>query len=186
MASLITESDSRYERFSKFLISTEKSDFSDSLNELARTAVIQIIDEQLKTKHYRINVSAATKKGDYNFTGIIYRVSFKRDCDDENDESSIILKVAPTQNARRIQFHARAAFTREIFTYDQVSMPLSSWSETIKKPNFPLSIDFTSISCVRTGQVWRRQFHRIPQLLSNHWHWEQWVPIIAGFVYRRL
>lgn len=120
MASLINERD---ERFSKFLINTEKSDFLDSLSELVRSAVVQTIDDQLKTKHYRIDVSSATKKGDYNFTGIIYRVSFGRDCDCENDESSVILKVAPIQCARRIQFHARAAFTREIYTYDKVSTP---------------------------------------------------------------
>lgn len=126
MESLINEQDPKYEQFSKFLINTEKSDFSDSLSEIVRLAVIDTIDEQLKSKHYRIDVSSATKKGDYNFTGIIYRVSFKHEYDCVNGEStvpsSVILKVAPQNESRRIQFSARAAFTREIYTYDRVSI----------------------------------------------------------------
>lgn len=122
----INEQDPRYKQFSKYFIDTEKLDFSDSLSETVRSAVIETIDEQLKSKHYQIDVSSATKKGDYNFTGIIYRVSFKREYECENGEStkptSVILKVAPQNQSRRIQFNARAAFEREIYTYDRVSI----------------------------------------------------------------
>lgn len=118
--------DSNNKQLSKYVIDTEKSDFSDSLSELVRSAVIETIEKQLKLKSYRIDVSSATKKGDYNFTGIIYRVTIKHDYDCGNEESttpsSLILKVAPQNESRRIQFSVRAAFTREIYMYEEVSI----------------------------------------------------------------
>lgn len=149
MDSVINESDSKYQRFSKFLIDTQNTEYLDSLSELVRTALVETVDERLKTNDYHIKVNSAIKKGDYNFTGIIYRVSFKCVQDSEDDECSMILKVAPNNESRRIQFHARAAFTREIYTYDVVSI---HHGMKFKKRKFQIlirfrfPIDFTSIS----------------------------------------
>ena len=115
MGSVINEHDSKYERFSKFIINTDKSDFSDSLSDIVRSAVIETIDEQLKSKQYQIDVKSATKKGDYNFTGIIYRISFEHENESENGEStatsSLIFKVAPQNESRRIQcLHEKYTF----------------------------------------------------------------------------
>lgn len=99
-------------------------DLSNISSELVRVALFKTIEEHLKSNRYQIDVSSATRKGDYNFSGIIYRISFSRENERENGNattSSIILKIAPENLARRTQFHARAAFTREIFTYDKVS-----------------------------------------------------------------
>lgn len=124
MASFINEQDSKYKEFLKKFINTENTDFSDSLSEIVRSAVFETIDEQLNTKHYQIDVSSATKKGDFNFTGIIYRATFKREHECENGEStepsSVILKVAPQNESRRIQFSVRELFKNEIYTYDKV------------------------------------------------------------------
>lgn len=124
MDSLVDERNSKFPYVEKYLIRTEKSDFSDSLSEIVRSAVIETINEQFKSKHYQIDVSSATKKGDYNFTGIIYRISIKHESEngDPKVPSSLILKSAPQNDARRVTFSARAAFTREIYTYDKVSI----------------------------------------------------------------
>lgn len=122
MDSLVDERDSKFTYVEKYLIHTEKSDFSDSLTEVVRSALIETIDEQLKSKHYQIDVSSATKKGDYNFTGIIYRISIKREDRKPAVPSSLILKCAPQNEARRVTFSAQVAFAREIYTYEKVSI----------------------------------------------------------------
>lgn len=120
MESLVDERDPKFTYVEKYLIHTEKSDFSDSLTGVVRSALIDTIEEQLKSKQYQIDVSSATKKGDYNFTGIIYRISIKREDGKPTVPSSLILKCAPQNEARRVTFSAEAAFAREIYTYDTV------------------------------------------------------------------
>lgn len=120
MESLLDERNSKFANIEKYLIHTEKSDFSDSLTEVVRSALFETIEEQLKSKQYQIDVSSATKKGDYNFTGIIYRISIERKDGKPTAPSSLILKCAPQNEARRVTFNAQAAFAREIYTYDKV------------------------------------------------------------------
>lgn len=56
-----------------------------------------------------------------NFIGEIYRILFK-DANDENNEkqSSLILKIAPKNLFRRERFRIRDLFLREINMYDEV------------------------------------------------------------------
>lgn len=98
-------------------------ELSDIPSEVIRTTLCEAIAAKLKSKKYKIAVSSASKAGENNFIGIIYRVSFNKEDDGENGKTSIsklILKVAPLNLARREQFFARPAFLREIFTYEKV------------------------------------------------------------------
>lgn len=101
-----------------------KLDLAEIPSELVRSMVLDVIEEHLKSKNFQIKLSSATKVGDHNFTGIIYRVSFERENEDGSGistASTLILKIAPENLARRTQFNCRPAFAREIYTYDQVS-----------------------------------------------------------------
>lgn len=94
----------------------EIEDLSEISSEIIRAALVETIENHLKTNKFEVNVSSASKVGENNFTGIIYRVSFSND----KKTSQLILKVAPQSIIRRTQFLARPAFVREIFTYDTV------------------------------------------------------------------
>lgn len=105
--------------------STKELDLSDIPSVLVRSALLETLEEHQKSKNYQVHLSSATKVGDHNFTGIIYRVSFNREDGAQNGEktaSSLILKIAPDNLARRNQFSARSAFVREIYTFDKVNM----------------------------------------------------------------
>lgn len=98
-------------------------ELSDIPSEEIRTTLCDTIENKLKSKKYKINVSSASKVGENNFIGIIYRVTFKKEDEIENGKTSIsklILKVAPQNVARREQFVIRPAFLREIYTYDKI------------------------------------------------------------------
>lgn len=107
-----------------------RSDLSVEIpSESVRLALFETIEKQLNSKKYQIALSAATKADDLNFVGVVYRVWFNKEEEDEVEEettsghsnaSSIILKIAPQNLARRIQFTIRPAFMREIYTYDKV------------------------------------------------------------------
>lgn len=101
-----------------------KSDLAVEIpSELVRSALFELIERHLKSKKYQIVLSAATKADDLNFTGIIYRVWFNKEEEataENSIASSIILKVAPQNLARRTQFTIRPAFMREIYVYDNV------------------------------------------------------------------
>lgn len=102
-----------------------KSDLAKIPSELVRSAVCETIETQLNTKNYQVSVSSATKATDYNFTGVIYRVTFSTENKAKKGKptpSSIILKVAPQHLARRNQFNARPCFVREIYVYDEVNI----------------------------------------------------------------
>lgn len=100
------------------------SDFSEISSEVIRTMLTETIEDELKTKTFKINVCSASQAGENNFIGVIYRVSFSKDDEGEkgtNPISQLILKVAPQNLARRAQFFSRPCFLREIFVYNEVS-----------------------------------------------------------------
>lgn len=94
-------------------------DLSEIPSDVIRSALYETIENKVKSKNYQINMSSASKVGETNFIGIVYRVSFKKE-GDEND-NKLILKVAPQNSARRIQFHSRPLFLREIRMYNEVN-----------------------------------------------------------------
>lgn len=119
-------------------------DLSEISCEIIRKTLFETIENKLNSKNYQIDLSLASKAGENNFIGIIYRVAFyekdessKEGENTENGEdtnvgekmkngkqcspSKLILKVAPQNEARRAQFYASPAFAREIYTYDKVN-----------------------------------------------------------------
>lgn len=96
-----------------------ESALAEILSEYVRAAVIEIIKNQLKTNDFAIETSSASKAGENNFIGIIYRVS----CSKQNEKTrttNLIVKVAPQNALRRSQFVVRPAFIREIYSYEKV------------------------------------------------------------------
>lgn len=96
------------------------------VSEMVKKHLNQVLSKELGTEMIDINIEAGTKKGD-NFVGIVYRVSGKlsryiSNGEVSNKKSSInlILKMAPTSQARREQFYARVCFLREIKMYDEI------------------------------------------------------------------
>ena len=67
-------------------------------------------------------------QGDH-FIGEIYRILYKDANDSDNkNQSSLILKIAPSNLLRREKFRLRNLFQREINMYDQVCMILDEKS----------------------------------------------------------
>lgn len=95
-------------------------DLSELPTEEIRSALRDTIEKKLKSKKYKISVTSASPAGSNNFVGIVYRISFSKD--DENNQTKLILKVAPQNVARRDQFFSRDLFLREIFLYEEVTM----------------------------------------------------------------
>lgn len=95
-------------------------DLSEIPADIIRKALCETIENQLNTNKYKFSISSASKSGENNFIGVIYRVAFSKD--DGNDENStIILKIAPQNLARRSQFMCRMCFLREIHMYNKVN-----------------------------------------------------------------
>lgn len=92
-------------------------------SEVIRDALRETVENKLKSKNYKINVSSASQAGANNFIGIVHRVSFYKDDDSENgaNASKLILKVAPTSSSRRSgEFTPRIPFLQEIYMYTEV------------------------------------------------------------------
>lgn len=99
-----------------------ESNLTEIPGEPVHQAIREIIESQLKSKNYIVNVSSASKEGESNFLGVVYRVSFSTVDESENImKSSMIVKVAPQGETRRTQFHSREMFLQEIFMYNEVS-----------------------------------------------------------------
>ncbi|XP_031627330.1 uncharacterized protein LOC116343427 [Contarinia nasturtii] len=97
----------------------EKSDLSQIPTQLIRDTICELIEAKLNTKNYEVTVSSASKEGENNFVGVVYRVSFNK-TDDTNSSSKLIVKVAPQNVTRRTQFRSRNLFLQEIYMYNEV------------------------------------------------------------------
>lgn len=96
-----------------------ESNLSQIPCEVIRKAVHETVEDKLKSKNCEIDVSSASKEGEDNFCGAVYRVSSNRN-DTSHSKFSMILKIAPQNETRRIQFHAREMFLQEIYLYTEV------------------------------------------------------------------
>lgn len=97
------------------------SNLSELPSDSIRAAVRSTVEKLLTSKKYAISVTSASQSGDNNFIGIVYRVLFNGVNDqNENNQSKLILKVAPQNVARRMQFFSRPCFLREIYMYNEV------------------------------------------------------------------
>lgn len=96
----------------EFNLSTISSD-------AVKMVLIETIENILKTKNFKIKLNPASKRGD-NFIGVVHQVQYTEK-NDESQKSSMILKIAPTNLARREHFFVKPYFLREIYIYDTVS-----------------------------------------------------------------
>lgn len=102
-----------------------KSDLVDIPSEIVRAKIYETVEDQLKSKNYNLDLSAAANDGDTNYIGILYRLSFCKieENSEENAKSAthkLIIKIAPQNLIRRARFFSRAAFLREIQVYENV------------------------------------------------------------------
>lgn len=100
-----------------------EGDISEISSETIR-ALHETVENELKTKNYRIVISSASKAGTNNFMGTVFRATFCKqgEVDNEkNPEKKMIVKVAPSSVARREQFTARPSFLQEMYMYGTVS-----------------------------------------------------------------
>lgn len=89
--------------------------------EIVHTEICKTIENKLKSKQFKITVTSASKAGDNNFIGVVYRVSFQKvDENEKNKTWTFILKVAPLNLTRRNILFSRPAFLREIYMYNEV------------------------------------------------------------------
>lgn len=96
-------------------------DLSEIPGESVHKAIYEVIENNLQSKKFKLTVSSASKAGENNFLGVVYRVSFNRADDSVNgSKSSIIVKVAPQNETQRTQFRSRDMFLQEIFLYNEV------------------------------------------------------------------
>lgn len=94
---------------------------SDIPSELVRKTLLETIETHFNLRDSEIHVSSASKAGENNFIGVIYRISFDEKNEDKS-KTNLILKVAPQNLVRRSAFVARPAFTREIYSYEKVQL----------------------------------------------------------------
>lgn len=102
-----------------------ESELSDISSELVRSVLCKTIENQLQSENYKMHVKSASQAGVNNFVGLVYRVYYEEEDEYDNEHSissSLILKVAPRNAARRAQFPPRMSFLKEIYMYDVVSM----------------------------------------------------------------
>lgn len=98
-----------------------ESDLSEIPSEVIRAALVETIENKLKSKNCQINVSSASQAGANNFIGVVYRVSFNKEGEESSEHPlKLILKVAPQNEARRSEFFSRPCFLREIHMYNEV------------------------------------------------------------------
>lgn len=96
-------------------------DLSELPSDLIRETVCETIENKLKTKNYSAKIDSASKAGEHNFIGVVYRVSFNKNDGKNEEQYKLILKVAPQHPIRRSEFRSRCFFLREIYMYNEVN-----------------------------------------------------------------
>lgn len=121
----------------------EGLELGETSGNLLKEELLKVVQKRLKTNDVQIFVEfgakIGTKRNSFafyqkkkklhaqqfvisgdNFNGEIYRVYFKRTDDDDAKKTSLILKSAPKNMARREKLNVRVLFLREIMLYDDV------------------------------------------------------------------
>lgn len=102
---------------------TQELDFFDFPRERIQSRLWETIERILNSNNNKMNVSLATKFGENNFIGIIYRISLVDETMNMNDQKStynLIAKIAPYDLEHRNIWCPRPCFIREIYMYDEV------------------------------------------------------------------
>jgi hypothetical protein len=97
-------------------IAAEKLESNDLVlpTELSKKALQELIENNLPTFNYTIELTQASGKGD-NYLGVLYRIEIKRN---NKTELSLVAKLPPQNEARREQFFIVPVFKRETLFYD--------------------------------------------------------------------
>lgn len=96
---------------------------SEIPGENVHKAIYEIIENKLNSKTFKLNLSSASKQGENNFLGVVYRLSFDKNDELENTTgSSMIVKVAPQNESLRTFCHSRDLFLQEMFVYNKVGV----------------------------------------------------------------
>lgn len=96
---------------------------SELLNDTIKSVLCEIAERCLDSSQYKIRLSSASKTGESNFIGIIYRATFNKEHTTENGNGpvqNLIVKVAPQDLIYRDTWFSRPCFLREIHMYNEV------------------------------------------------------------------
>lgn len=96
------------------------SDLYTISSEIIRSAIYAVIESELKSKDFVVEIESASKEGSDNFIGTVSRINFKKVGESQNETRSLIVKSAPDNVERREHFNVRPCFVREIFIYNEV------------------------------------------------------------------
>lgn len=104
------------------------------INDDIRKGVLDVFEEQLKSKDVEVSYALGSKKGD-NYIGIVYCATGKpksqnNENENNNRELKLIVKVAPLNAVRREQFRSRLCFLREIKMYSDVLPMMRDFQES--------------------------------------------------------
>lgn len=106
-------------------------DISEIPGERIKMGLIEAVKKRLNSDNVELCIEHGSKKGD-NFIGEIYRILYKDVNDKKNEnQSPLILKIAPRNLLRREKLRLRALFLREISMYDQVCKSANRKSDKI-------------------------------------------------------
>ena len=94
------------------------TELSEISSELVRSALDETIKTLTKSSNDGLAITSEIILN--NATTIVYRIHFTPTNDTNDSPSSLILKVAPQNLARRALTFAGPRFLREIFLYDEV------------------------------------------------------------------
>lgn len=98
-------------------------DLSELPNDTVRSVLCETVAKCLNSNKYRIGLNLASKTGESNFIGIVYRAEFSADKETENENHpvhSLIVKIAPQDIEYRNTWYSRSCFLREIHIYNEV------------------------------------------------------------------
>ncbi len=101
--------------------SSECDKISQLPQPIYEAALKQIIENNFEDDDYEVEYSAGSNKGD-NYVGVVYRIQVKSKTNPAK-KLNVIAKLPPQDPARREQFLAAPAFSRESLFYDEI-LPL--------------------------------------------------------------
>lgn len=89
-------------------------------SELVRSALRETIKTLAKWENDQVEITSISKIVSNNVSGIVFRVSFASKSETTSSTSSLILKAAPQNSARRTLMLSREMALREIFIHNEV------------------------------------------------------------------
>lgn len=127
-------------------------DLSELPNETVRSVLCETVAKCLNSNKYKIGLNSASKTGESNFIGIVYRATFSAENETENDNHpvhSLIVKVAPQDIKYRNMWYSRPCFLREIHMYNEVRIHRERSFHSARKKSSDLRCELNDLSRFR-------------------------------------